>query len=36
MIEALLFGIKFMLGVMGLTAIVVALFVLYLWWLERR
>lgn len=36
MIEALWFGVKFMLVVMGLIATAIALFISLLWWLENR
>lgn len=36
MIEALWFGVKFMLVVMGLIATAIALFIFLLWWIENR
>jgi hypothetical protein len=36
MVDALIFGVKFALSVMGLIAFAIALFIFLLWWIENR
>jgi hypothetical protein len=36
MVDALIFGVKFMFAVIGLIATAIALFIFLLWWIENR